>query len=89
MPAEKHSMKGWGIKLSADEHEPRTREDATLLALMTCADRLGEMQVSFEEIKARLARIDRWLEANAPGYTRTSAYAPSRDLMGTDYGRVR
>lgn len=71
---ERHGMKGWGARLGADLNEPKTREEATLIALLSCADRLNELAALMGTIGDRLHRLEAYVEEIAPGYTKTSAY---------------
>jgi hypothetical protein len=74
---ERHSIKGWGKKLSLEAEESMTREDALLLATMSAADRLTELLTVMQTIGDRLHRLEVYVEENVPGYTYTSAYRPS------------
>lgn len=71
---ERHGMQSWGMRLGADMQEPKTMEEAQLLATMTINDKLYEMVAILQDVQARLTRLEVYVEENAPGYTRTSAY---------------
>lgn len=67
MAQERHTLKGWASRLSVAD-EPLTREEALLLAMISCNDRLVEIQVALEDLKERYRLLDHWLTDAAPGY---------------------
>lgn len=75
---ERHGMKGWGTKLGADLQEPKTMPEAQLLAIMSIADRMFELITLFQDIQARLTRIEVFLEETVPTYSQTSAYSVTK-----------
>lgn len=81
--SERHGMKGWGSKLGADMQEPKTMEEAQLLATMTINDKLYEMVTILQDLQARLTRLEVYVEERAPGYTQTSAYRGANDADAT------
>jgi hypothetical protein len=66
---ERRTLKSWAGRLSVAD-EPLTLPEATLLALISCNDRLVEMQVKIEELAGRYQQLDEWMEANVAGYRR-------------------
>ena len=74
---ERHSMKGWGLRYG-DLAEPRSRDEAHFTAVLAQTDLLREILTSLQDIQLRMTRIEVWIEENAPGYTRTSAYQQAR-----------
>jgi hypothetical protein len=74
---ERHGMKGWGMRLGADMQEPKTMEEAQLLATMTINDKLYEMVTILQDLQARLTRLEVFVEETIPAYSRTSAYQVS------------
>jgi 5'(3')-deoxyribonucleotidase len=81
-------MFGWGKILGADLNEPKTREEATLLALLSCADRLNEVVTVINTIQDRLHRLETYVEENVPGYTLTSAYRATRTQHDPEFIRA-
>jgi hypothetical protein len=65
--AERHSIKAWAARLSADG-EALTLEEAQLLAAIAAADRLLEMRDAVSDVQARLTRLELYLAATVPGY---------------------
>jgi hypothetical protein len=57
---ERRSLKSWAQRLSIAD-EPLTREDATLLALISCNDRLVEIQAAIEDLSNRYQLLDRFM----------------------------
>jgi hypothetical protein len=71
---ERHGMKGWGMRLGADMQEPKTMEEAQLLATMTINDKLYELVTILQDLQARMTRLEVFVEETIPAYSRTSAY---------------
>ena len=64
---EKHSMQGWGA-IFADWTEPRTKEDAAIMAQLAAADRMLECMTKLDDIMHRLRRMERFMHLFVPGY---------------------
>lgn len=79
---ERRTLKSWASRLSVTD-EPLTLPEATLLALISCNDRLVEIQVSLEDLKGRYQQLDIWLEASpwAAGY-RSAQTLKLREVEG-------
>jgi hypothetical protein len=56
-----------------------TLEEAMLLALISCNDRLVEIQGKLEDLAGRYQELDKWLEASpwAAGYRSKERSAPA------------
>lgn len=74
--AERHSIKAWAARLSADG-EALTLEEAQLLAAIAAADRLLDLRDAVSDVQARLTRLERYLAATVPEYDRRG-----RELAG-------
>lgn len=65
--AERHSIKSWAARLSADG-EALTLEEAHALAAIAAADRLLELRDAISDVQMRLTRLELYLAATVPDY---------------------
>jgi hypothetical protein len=69
--AERHSIKSWAARLSADA-EALTLAEAHALAAIAAADRLLELRDAVSDVQMRLTRLELYLAATVPGYDPTT-----------------
>lgn len=76
---ERHSMKGWGARFS-DWDEPRSLEEAAVMAQLATADRMLDCMTKLEDIMLRLARLERFMHEFVPGYREANQPGPRPDV---------
>lgn len=67
MNDERHTMKGWGARLSPED-TPQTLEEAQTTALIVCSDRLLHILTALENLQDRMARLEIWISETSPSY---------------------
>jgi hypothetical protein len=83
--AERHSIKSWAARLSADA-EALTLAEAHALAAIAAADRLLELRDALSDVQARLTRLELYLAATVPEYDRRGRELALRPAEGSRNG---